>query len=114
MDKKEKKALKKAIMQKLANEATKEGLAKLPMRRNDLSDLFDQLDEALSEDCDHTLNKTKAFLDSRGIEHEKVIGWLLEHGGGCDCEVINNVEPFCMDLFNVKSGERLTRDDETT
>ena len=108
MDKKEK----KEIVEKLREEERKKALAALPLSRNDLADLFDHLDEALSEDCDHTLAKTKAFLKSRNLDNENVLRWLEDHGGHCDCEVLDNVESVCMEIFDIKSTDHLTRDDE--
>ena len=99
-------------MKKLEDESVKMELARLPLTRDHLVDLFDYLDEALSEGCDHKLTKTKEFLNSKGLSDSPIINWLYAKGGGCDCEVLNNVEDFCMDLFGVKNGDRLTRSDE--
>lgn len=108
MDKKEK----KEILKQIREGERKRAFAELPLNRNDFADLFKYLDEALSEACDHTSTKTKAFLDNRNLNRPEVIKWLESNGGYCDCEILNNVEPFCMDIFSIRDADRLTRDDE--
>ncbi|KAF1699784.1 DUF2695 domain-containing protein [Pseudoxanthomonas suwonensis] len=54
--------------------------------------MFDHLEDALADGCDHSLRFTRQFLASRGIEPDRVLPWLEEHGGYCDCEVLANVE----------------------
>ncbi|HVG46036.1 MAG TPA: DUF2695 domain-containing protein [Longimicrobium sp.] len=66
--------------------------ATMPLSQAALSGLFDYLDEALAEGCDHTLRLTRAYLGARGLDEDRIIPWLEEHGGGCDCEVLANVE----------------------
>jgi hypothetical protein len=67
--------------------------ARLPLEKSDLADLFDHLDEQLSDDeCDHTLRHTEAFLAKRVLNAALIVPWLRESGGYCDCEVLANVE----------------------
>ena len=64
-----------------------------PLPDNQLRALFDVLDEKLAANsCDHSLRFTRAFLSERGVESDEVLSWLAGHGGGCDCEVLANVE----------------------
>ena len=67
-------------------------IASIPMPHQDLRDLFDHLDQESESGCDHTLRLTTAFLQKRGLDVERIVPWLREHGGYCDCEVIANVE----------------------
>lgn len=67
-------------------------IASIPMSHQDLRDLFDHLDSESPAKCDHSLRVTTAFLQQRGLDVERVIPWLREHGGYCDCEVLANVE----------------------
>jgi hypothetical protein len=67
-------------------------LASIPMPKEALRELFDQLDGALSQGCDHSLRLTTAFLASKNLDVQQIIPWLREHGGYCDCEVLANVE----------------------
>ena len=62
------------------------------MSHQDLRDLLAHLDRAESPPCDHTLRQTTEFLQQRSVEAERVLSWLRENGGHCDCEVIANVE----------------------
>ncbi|MCW5549616.1 MAG: DUF2695 domain-containing protein [Opitutaceae bacterium] len=67
-------------------------LASIPISKKALRELFDHLDGALSQGCDHGLRHTTAFLESQRLDVQRVIPWLREHGGYCDCEVLSNVE----------------------
>ena len=40
---------------------------------------------------DHTLKETTRFLLSRSLDIEKTVPRLHEHGGYCDCEVLENI-----------------------
>ena len=74
-------------------------LASIPMPRETLGELFDHLDGALSQGCDHSLRLTTAFLESKKLDVQRVVPWLREHGGYCDCEVLGNVEDEFRDLI---------------
>lgn len=67
-------------------------LVSIPMPHQDLRDLFDLLDDAGGVDCDHTLRVSIRFLQGRGLDMDRIVPWLREHGGYCDCEVLANVE----------------------
>ena len=86
MDRERKKQLK---AQAKANERTA-FTASYPLPVETLREMFEFLDRDDAPACDHTLRETKLFLARRSIGAEKVIPWLLDHGGGCDCEVVMN------------------------
>jgi hypothetical protein len=67
-------------------------IASIPMPQQDLRDLFDYLDRENPPPCNHTLHETIEFLKKRGLDPERIVPWLREHGGYCDCEVIFNVD----------------------
>lgn len=67
-------------------------IASIPMSPEDLRELFDFLDRADVPPCDHTHRDTIQFLQKKKIDIDRVIPWLKEHGGYCDCEVLANVE----------------------
>jgi hypothetical protein len=67
-------------------------IASIPMPYQDLRGLFDHLDREGAPECDHTLRDTVEFLQKHGLDVERIVSWLREHGGHCDCEVINNVD----------------------
>jgi hypothetical protein len=75
--------------------------ASIPMSQQDLQHLFDYLDRPDLPCCDHTLRETTKFLRRRSLEVERVVDWLREHGGHCDCEVIANVEDKFHDILDV-------------
>jgi hypothetical protein len=60
---------------------------------------FDFLDQRLAgEGCDHTLRLTREFIRQNAMD-DRVVSWLKENGGHCDCEVVDNVEPVVADAF---------------
>ena len=68
-------------------------LSSLPMSANLFRELFDYLDERLSEVCcEHDFRLTQTFLEGQDCDAEAVLEWLEENGGGCDCEVLGNIE----------------------
>jgi hypothetical protein len=67
-------------------------VASIPMPQSDLRALFDFLDREDAPQCDNTLQETIQFLQQRGLDVERIVPWLQEHGGYCDCEVIYNVD----------------------
>ena len=64
----------------------------IPMPPQDLRELFDHLDQESESGCDHTLRLTTEFLQKRELNIDRIVPWLHEHGGYCDCEVLANVE----------------------
>ena len=93
MPSKEEKRRRAEIVEALVAEDTKKAIEEMPISLNDLGALFDHLDEVFgNEGCDHTLKITTAFLENKKLNKEKIIPWLGEFGGYCDCEVLANVE----------------------
>lgn len=66
----------------------------LPITRDQFKSLFDYLDFALQEEiCNDDYVITSRFLNLICPDKEaEVIGWLLDHNGFCDCEVLANVD----------------------
>jgi len=68
-------------------------LASLPFSEQEFLDLFDFLDEQLEKSpCQHDFKLTKKFLKGKLIDFDKHIDFFIEHGGGCDCEILMNME----------------------
>ena len=89
VEKKRRQALVEQIMQEKQGEA----VAIMPLSKPDLKALFDYVDGRLQQDgCDNTLRSTRTFLAHRHLPREPILKWLVDQGGGCDCEVIANVE----------------------
>ncbi|MCI2261155.1 MULTISPECIES: DUF2695 domain-containing protein [Xanthomonas] len=82
----------KAIREAAEDEKRPLEEAALPLPKETLWALFDYLNEALADGCDHSLRLTTQFLASRDVPPASVIPWLGAHGGFCDCEVLFNVE----------------------
>lgn len=71
----------------------------IPMLRTDLQALFNFLGRGSTPPCDHTLRETTQFLQQRRLNVERILPWLHENGGYCDCEVICNVEDKFGEIF---------------
>lgn len=89
----EEKDRQKQLKAELKRKEKENFLNSLPMSTDRFEELYNYLDEQLQQEgCDDTLSLTESYLDEQGIEHEKVVSWLEENGGYCDCEVLANVE----------------------
>ena len=87
----------KAMIKQYKDERKNKFKNSLPMSCDIFHELFDYLDERLSEeDCNHNFELTEEFLKQRGIRIEEVENWLIDNGCACDCEVLANME----DLFD--------------
>lgn len=85
------KAQKKQRLKQLREAQRAAFWASLPMPAEDFAALFDHLD-AQEQDCAGDLRETIAFLQQNHCPVEPVVEWLRQHGAGCDCEVLLNVE----------------------
>lgn len=73
---------------------TPERLAWMPIERANLEALIDEVDARCGEaGCDHSVRFTREFLARRALPVATTVMALLAKGGGCDCEVVLNVEP---------------------
>jgi hypothetical protein len=100
------KARRKAIVHAIQDKEEAEAFARKPIPNALLLALFDHLETTLFEShdgkihskCDHTLNVSRAFLRSAGVENvEEVMEWFGEYGGFCDCEISYNVTDYWYD-----------------
>lgn len=82
----------KAVVRGIAQRQRTEAVASMPISQDQLAQLFDYLDGALSAGCDHSLKLTRQFLKTNGLPEATIVPWLGEYGGYCDCEVLANVE----------------------
>lgn len=88
------KARKKELLKAYANEQKQSFKDSLPMDEELFWNLFDYVGEKLEakDGCDHTLTFTREFLETQKVDVEHVLEWIINEGGGCDCEVLYNVE----------------------
>src|SRR5262245_42845479 len=74
---------------------------KLPLANDQMQALFDMLDVELpKQGCNHTLRLTQAWLEASGLPAERVLPWLLQNGGHCDCEALANSEQAWRDAIH--------------
>ncbi len=94
MPDKNEKERRRQIMNKLTKKAKEEFELSLPMSRELFKNLFDYLDQKLTDsDCDNNLKSTTIFLETYNINNgDKIKEWLEDNGAYCDCEVLDNVE----------------------
>ena len=94
MPDKSEKERRRQIMEDILKKKDEEFESSLPMSRGMFKSLFDFLDiELENSDCDNSLKLSHKFLASNQISNlEDVLEWLRDHGGGCDCEVLANIE----------------------
>ena len=68
-------------------------VAGMPLSPEQLHELLNYLDANLDA-CNHTTKLTRVFLAAEQLNLDKVLSWLGEQGGFCDCEVLANLEDF--------------------
>ena len=73
---------------------TNERLARMPMPRHALESLLNWLEEQVPvQGCDQSTRLTKTWLQDHGYPVAIAEMALLAQGGGCDCEILLNVDP---------------------
>jgi Protein of unknown function (DUF2695) len=98
MSNKEEKARRNDLVHALRDKQTQKVRESFPVPFTALKELFDFLDERLSDaDCDDTLRFTREFMQQNGMDECSVISWLEDNRGHCDCEVLANVEEVVAD-----------------
>jgi hypothetical protein len=89
MDTNRKRALKKQWQRQQRGAAR----AALPLPDDQMKALFDHLDVELPKyGCDDSRRITEKWLKDHNVEVDRLLGWLDENGGFCDCEVLANCE----------------------
>ena len=79
--------------QKLSGDERDLLIEMLPATKEQIVELFDYLNDLLGEiDCKHDLEQTIKYAMQKGLSVSKLMTWLQENGGFCDCEVLKNVE----------------------
>ncbi len=64
-----------------------------PIPIESLRGLFDFLDSRLTDaECDERFTIAFEYLGRYGFEHEAFVDWSIANGGGCDCEILSNIE----------------------
>jgi hypothetical protein len=84
----------RTALKKAARQAEREAfLQEMPFSPAVARTFFDKVDDALKADsCRHDLRHTLAACEELALSPDALLPWLYERGGGCDCEVIANVE----------------------
>jgi hypothetical protein len=93
MPNKDEKAQRKEVLHRVRDEERQRTLAAFPAAPPVLKQLFGYLDQRLSADgCDDTLRFAREFVLHNALPEQKIVAWLEENGGYCDCEALDNVE----------------------
>jgi hypothetical protein len=94
MDEERKRELKRQAKAQLAEESEANWEENMLLEPGELRALLEHLDEALADEgCDHTLRLTARWAAQNNVDAEALATSLAEFGGGCDCEVLANVDP---------------------
>ena len=94
MPSKEEKARRKQLTATWGRQEHEKQLARLPVDRAQLEALLDHVAERLEESgCDHSPRFTEEWAEQNGVDEDQLLDGLLQFGGGCDCEMLMNVEP---------------------
>ncbi len=74
--------------------ASTERLSWMPLDQDELEELLDWLDEAVQKrGCNHNYTLTREWLSNKLKDTSTTLAALMAKGGGCDCEIVLNVEP---------------------
>lgn len=93
MPNREEKKRRQAIVEEIRREEKAKAEVKMPISKPDLKALFQYVEVRFREyGCDNTLKFTIEFLSHQQLSEDTIIGWLIDEGGGCDCEIMCNVE----------------------
>lgn len=93
-EKQSKKALKRKARRLRREQEAAEWDKHMVLEPRQLKNLLDFLDGRLGEErCEHSLRLTADWAAAAGVEWERLEGSVLHFGGGCDCEVLANVDP---------------------
>ncbi len=98
MPTKDEAALRREINLELRTRARIKTRNSLPASPLVLKQLFDYLERRLQEqDCADNLALAHEFLVRNQLPVPKIVAWLEENGGYCDCEALDNVEELVWD-----------------
>jgi hypothetical protein len=94
LGKQEKKALKRRARMDRRAAADAEWAEHMVLEPEQLKALLDHLDVELPKSpCDHTLRLTRGWAEANSVDADALAESLFHFGGGCDCEVLANVDP---------------------
>ena len=90
MPEKDEKARRKQLLHSQRGRKRRSIQEGLPVPAAMMKALFTYVDKHLwSSACDDTLRHASAFIRANDLPAEKVVAWLRDKGGYCDCEVFN-------------------------
>jgi len=94
LNKADKKARQQRAKAAMRERTTREWDEHMILTPRQLKALLDHLDESLTgTGCDHTPRLTRAWALDSAVDPDALERSLIHFGGGCDCEVLANVDP---------------------
>ena len=88
------KAKRKALRDSYKRGERERQRALMYLSEGQLDALLDHVASELETDpCDNTLRHTTEWARAAGVDQTRLRDSLIEFGGGCDCEVVLNIEP---------------------
>ena len=88
------KARRRALRDNYKRDERERQRALMYLSEEQLESLLDYVDVELeATPCDHSLKHTMEWARAVGVDPIRLRDSLLEFGGGCDCEVVLNIDP---------------------
>ncbi len=81
------------VLSQLSGQELEEYIAALPIKPDELEELFFYIRSRFKNQlCDDTAKFTMQYLVDNRLPFPKIIAWLNENGGYCDCKILENIE----------------------
>lgn len=88
------------ILSQLNDAELEKYIATLPIKPDELEELFFYIRSRFKNQlCDDTAKFTMQYLVDNRLPFPKIIAWLNENGGYCDCKVLENIETEWLKAF---------------
>ena len=89
-------------LEQLSGEELQTFIDTLPAGPETISELMNYLeDELYDKECNHSLRLSMQYMMENRLSFPKIIGWLNDNGGYCDCKVMEQIAP----IWRAKFGD---------
>ncbi len=89
-------------LEQLSGEELQAFLDSLPAAQHTIGELLDFVeDELYDAECNHSLQYSMKYMMENRLEFGKIISWLNNNGGYCDCKVLAEIAP----IWRAKFGD---------
>ena len=89
-------------LEQLSGEELQAFIDTLPAGPETITELLNYLeDELYDEECNHSLRFSMQYMMENRMNFPKIISWLNDNGGYCDCKVMEQIAP----VWRAKFGD---------